>query len=93
MAENKNDPRNQNTDNRSHQEQTQDGKKKEEINPNNPVANQNKQQNPNHNGQHEKSAGTMKNETDVEVEDEDAKSVKNDSTDHKKDQQMPKMNK
>ncbi len=43
MKENQKDNRNQQSDSKSHQEQTQDGKKKAEINPNNPKANQDKQ--------------------------------------------------
>jgi len=45
MTENQNSPANQKTDSKSHLEQTQDGKKKEETNPNNPKANQANQQN------------------------------------------------
>lgn len=46
MKENQIDNSNQETDRKSHQEQTQDGKRKEEINPNIPKANQGNQQGP-----------------------------------------------
>jgi hypothetical protein len=46
MTENQNDQRNQDTDRKSHQEQTQEGKRTEELNPNNPKANQNQDRNP-----------------------------------------------
>lgn len=41
MVKNQNDNSNQNADKKSYQEKTQDGKKKEITNPNNPKASQN----------------------------------------------------
>jgi hypothetical protein len=44
MEKNQNDKSNQQPDSKSHLEQTQDGKKRQEINPNNPKATENNQQ-------------------------------------------------
>ncbi len=81
MTENQKDPRNQQSVSKSHQEQTQDGKKKDETNPNNPKAIQDQQKN-SHNGnqqrqnpgaqqdnQQRKDSTATKGETDIDVQD------------------------
>jgi hypothetical protein len=68
MTNNNNINSDQKPERKSHQEQTQEGKKKEEINPNTPKANQNSQRVPLQGNQPAK--GKVNLETDIEVRDQ-----------------------
>ena len=71
MTANQNDRSNQGSDSKSHQEQTQDGKKKEEINPNNPKANQNSNQGSQQGNQKNQGSGSTKGESKSTFNDEE----------------------
>lgn len=71
MTKNQNDPRNQDSDSKSHQEQTQDGKKKEELNPNNPKASQNSKLSTPQGNLQRKDSTKGESNTDVQEEDEE----------------------
>jgi len=71
MTENQNDKSNQHSDSKSHLEQTQDGKRKEETNPNNPKANQSNQQGSQQGNKQNQGLPSTKAETDTTVKDEE----------------------
>ena len=69
MEKNQNDKSNQQPGSKSHLEQTQDGKKTQEINPNNPKANQNKQQGSQQGNQQRPGSTSTENKTTTVVQD------------------------
>lgn len=68
MAENKNDQRNQQNEGKSHEQQTQEGKKKTETDPNNPTAQQNNQNGSDSRNQEGKMPNTDKAQSNKMVE-------------------------
>ena len=70
MTKNQNDQRNQKSDSKSHEQQTQEGKKKKEINPNSPMANKNKPQDSQKGNQKGQNSTRVEADTDIQDTDE-----------------------